>query len=399
MSFSLKPITELIFYIINNQKKCLSKDYLLDKAMRKTRLNDWGDLEFHEPLEILLTSLRNEARLSQQGKFIITQHYLRLLTNILKIVEDWKQHPEIANVQINPPIFILGFPRTGTTFLHSLMSLDASHRSLRYWELLFPSPPPEPSMQDSDPRIKMAQWFVYFIDKISPKLADIHQLKATGVEECCFIFDHFFLDNIHNMVFDVPSYIQWYDKHDPVPSYKFHYRMLQHYGWKYSFERYVLKAPRHLFCLKALLEVYPDAHIIWTHREPKTAIASLCSLSETARRIVSHDVDNKRIGRLCLDYFEKDFNSAYPARNDAKPGQILDVPYRDLVHDPIKTVQKIYQHFGFLYTDQLDNELSRKIQQKPTGNRKPHQYSLEDYDINPAEIDERLKSYSDAFGD
>lgn len=389
----IKPLRELIFHVANRALGEFEWEAMLARAVRNTGLHDWGNLEFREPFRILIAALQNEARLNQVGFFILRHHYHRLLCNLLRLVEDWKRYPEIADVPLKDPIFIIGLPRTGTTYLHSLLAQDTAFRSLRYWELLFPSPPPVPSTPANDPRIKQARRFVYWINKISPRLAAIHELDAMAVEECCFIFDHFFLDNIHHLVFDVPSYIEGYDRHDPIPSYRFHRRMLQHYGWKHSFDRYVLKAPRHLYCLDALMTVYPNARIIWTHRDPLAALPSLCSLSETARRIVSDDIDRRRIGRLCLEYWVKDFRAGYRARKCANPHQFFDVPFSELIRNPMHCVQTIYEYFGLDFTQSFESTLRDYLSNTVHQSRRVHRYDLSDYQLISEEIEERLSNY------
>lgn len=398
MSYLTRFLRESLFYGLNQVGGKLDCNEMAFQAEQKTKLRDWGGLEFSESFSLLVESLLREARLSQRGRFVVVQHFTRLLCNILKIVDDWKRYPEIADVSIQDPIFILGFPRTGTTYLHSLIAQDPAFRSLRYWELLFPSPPPDPLRMERDSRIKKARQFVWGIDWISPKLATIHELKAEGVEECCFIFDHFFLDSIHHLVFDVPTYIQYYDRHDPLASYRFHRRMLQYYAWKFSFERFALKAPRHLYCLEALLRVYPNARIVWTHRDPKSALPSLCSLSETARRIVSDDIDRQRIGQLCLNHIVKDFHAGDRARKNADPRQFFDMSYRELIHDPVETVRKIYDHFGFSYTHFFDFRLRQSCERTKKNPPPLHSYSMDQYGLKKGEIEEQLKGYYERYG-
>lgn len=397
MKLVYQGIKESLFRSINLMYPQLHPEAMLAQAEKITSLSDWGGLDFYEPYRCLLTALRQEAGLSHQGMFILRRHYLRLLCNILKIVNDWKHFPEIGDVSIQAPIVILGFPRTGTTYLHQLLSLDPTSRALRYWELLFPSPPVQPNGQYPDPRIRKAKLFTYMINKLSPKLSTIHALEATGVEECCFIFDHYFLDNMNHLVFDVPSYMEWYDRHDALSSYLFHRKMLRTYGWKFSFDRFVLKAPRHLFCLSTLLRVYPDARIVWTHRDPVNALASLCSLSETARRIVSDSIDKRRIGQLCLESLKKDFTAGYSARNAAPSNQVLDVRMQDLTHDPIGTIRSIYRHFDIPYTDEFDARLQRTLRYDVT-KRKVHLYSLNEYHLDEFRVRKQLGDYYDVFG-
>ena len=117
-------IREWFFYILNSQRNGLTPKALLDQAERKTGFCDWGDWPFLEPMTVLLEALHREAQLNYQGKFVLAHHYHRLLTNLLKLVEDWKRNPEIASVPLQPPIFVVGFPRTGITYLHRLLSLN-----------------------------------------------------------------------------------------------------------------------------------------------------------------------------------------------------------------------------------------------------------------------------------
>ncbi|MBZ0256192.1 sulfotransferase [bacterium] len=389
---------ELLFTLLNQLHAPLDAAKLCAKAEAKTRLSDWGGDGFLEPLTVLLESIHREARLSQQGQFVLYQHYMRLLKNLLHIQNDWKRQPEISSVEIKAPIVILGFPRTGTTYLHQLMSNDPAHRTLRYWELLFPSPPPTPETPPNDWRIREARRFCFWIGKISPKLYSIHELDAMGAEECCFIFDHWFLDRINHLVFDVPAYVNWYDRYDHRASYQFHKKMLQSYALHFPQRRFLLKAPRHLFCLGALLEAYPDACIVWTHRDPLEALPSLCSLSETARAIVSNDIHPQRIGRRCLDHLAVEFASGFQARQTVGGHQFCDVAYNDLVRDPAKTVRDIYAHFGLDYSDEFDQSLSSELNRQRTRKHHPHRYSLEQYQLNEIEIKERLSDYYQQFG-
>jgi len=390
---------EFVFSLLNPICTSLDTTSLLAKVEKHTGLDDWGDLNFQEPLDVLLDSLKHEANLSQQGRFIVGQNYTRLLENILKLIQEWKEHPEIFNKELKPPLFILGFPRTGTTYLHSLLSLDPNHRALRFWELLFPTPRPHPETYSSDSRIRKSEWFTWFIDKISPNLANIHQLQARGVEECCFIFDHFFLDNINHLVFDIPTYIDFFWQHDHVPSYRFHYQMLQHYAYNFSFDRYILKAPRHLSCLDALLKVYPDAMIVWTHRDPCKAVASLCSLSETARQIISNLIDKQRLGELCLQHLVNDFEQGYPVRKKANSNQFFDIHCNELNHNPIQCIKNIYQYFDLNYSDEYNELLHQSLQQNLRKQTGIHCYNLIDYGLTESEVHKRLHGYYKLFHD
>lgn len=71
---------------------------LLQTAVAQTGLDDFGDDSFREGLEILLTSLRDEARLNAKGEAFIYPRITAYLAQRLQ-VEDWyRRHPEIDEV-------------------------------------------------------------------------------------------------------------------------------------------------------------------------------------------------------------------------------------------------------------------------------------------------------------
>jgi hypothetical protein len=138
----------------------LTEESLLSAAQRQTRLSDWGNESFRISLRILLESLEKEANLNFVGRSLLRRYCIRLLVNRLRLQDDFKRHPEILQVPIQRPLFILGLPRTGTTLLHNLLSQDPSSRWLHLWELISPSPPPEPETRETDPRIEAAEKIV-----------------------------------------------------------------------------------------------------------------------------------------------------------------------------------------------------------------------------------------------
>lgn len=385
-------IFEPVFYIANRCRSSLDAAGLRARAERSAGLSDWGDIPFQEGFERLIASINEDANLSHQGRFVLNQHFHRLLCNNLKLVEREKRHPEIRQTELKPPLFIVGCPRTGTTLLHSLIASMPRFRALQYWELLFPVAP-----EGRDKRIKQAQWFTWGIDRLAPKMAAIHQLEARAPEECCFIFDHLFLDSVHHLVFDVPDYIEWYDRHDHAPSYRFHRRMLQHYAWPDESRRFALKAPRHLYCLESLMNEYPGAAIVWTHRDPAEAVPSLCSLSETARRIVSRRIDLERIGELCLHHFDRDARAGHAARTHANASQVIDVSYRRLIEAPEETVCEMMNRCGIALSNEDIEALRAKISNEQNRKRPRHRYDAGRYGLSEEGIRSKLNWYLTEF--
>ena len=151
---------------------------LLRKACERTGLEDFGDDSFHEALRVLLRAYETEADLTFVGRLCVQGDSVRLLANRLRLVADRRRHPAIADEVIRRPLFITGLPRSGTTFLHALLAQDPAHRSPQVWEVMYPSPPPEQSSYDSDPRIASTARQLKLIDFLMPDFKTVHLIDA-----------------------------------------------------------------------------------------------------------------------------------------------------------------------------------------------------------------------------
>ena len=206
-----------------------SADRLLEEAMQQTGLTDFGGDAFHEPLEVLLKSLREEANLNEQGVDSMHRMILRLLTNRLLTEKAFADDPSMNDTPVDRPLFILGFARTGTTLLHNLLACDPNARWLHLWEGLYPAPPPR-SLED-DPRIEQAEQWVADLEKFAPRLATAHKLVARGPEECMWLIAHTFVEGVLESSGSVPSYSKWFREHvADVNVYRYYHRQLQMLG-------------------------------------------------------------------------------------------------------------------------------------------------------------------------
>jgi hypothetical protein len=359
----------------------LNVDTLLQKAVAQTGLSDFGDDAFREPYELLLRSLRDEARLNTQGVIMLQRTILRLLVNRLLTEQAFASNPEMAQTPIERPLYILGFPRTGTTLLHSLLACDPASRWLRLWEGLHPAPAPE-SLED-DSRIATTRDWVAGFEKFVPNLARAHKLDATGPEECLWLIEHTFADLIFELRAHVPSYSKWLAEHEADKSlYRYYRRQLQMLGWKCRGSHWVCKAPRHLPGLGGLLSVFPDARIVQTHRGAESVLPSICSLCEITQSAASDTVDKTAIGAHWHQRLLEIERRSGEVRAAADPAQFLDVQYADLVANPIDTVQRIYDYHGYDYSAEFENGMKQWL----AGNRQhkhgAHRYSLEEYGLD-----------------
>ena len=267
------------------------------------------------------------------------------------------------------------------------------------WEVEWPVPPPEPETYDSDPRIKDAEKLFINLDRVIPTLPAIHEFGALLPQECVPINSHEFLTVQFQITYHVPSYQTWFEQQSLLPSYAFHKRFLQHLQSKYMKDRWVLKSPAHLSAIDDVLETYPDALIIHTHRDPARVMPSLASLFYALRGMTSDSVDPARCGRDVMNMWSLALHRAVEARrrHSDKPGQFFDAHFEDTLDDPVNLLRRAYAHFGLDFTDDTRDRTAAFLAANPRGSRGVHSYTREDFDLDLDEIRERFSEYCSEF--
>lgn len=376
----------------------LDAQALLEEACRRTGLSDFGDDAFSEPLRLLLASYESEAGLTWVGRLAAKHDTVRLLMNRLRLVEDRKRYPDIATQDIRRPLFIIGLPRTGSTFLHNLLAQDPANRAPLTWEVLDPSPPP--TDRDQDPRIKKVQKLLNRFDRLAPSFKTIHPMDARQPIECVAIMSHTFISPQFQSTYRIPSYQKWLHNGDLRSVYRFHREFLQHLQWAYARERWVLKAPFHLVGLEALLSVYPDARIIQTHRDPQKVIASVASLDAVLRRAFSHDVDLRVIGAEALCQWSTAAQQGITLRKKygVVSPQFLDIYYADLVRDPLGTIRNLYRHIEMELSPEAERRMQTYVTDNPKDTHGQHRYALAQFGLLPEDVNASFKVYTTFFG-
>ena len=252
-----------------------------------------------------------------------------MLNNRLRLVADRRRQPAIADEVIRRPLFITGLPRSGTTFLHALLAQDPAHRAPQVWEVMYPSPPPERASYAANPRITTTARQLKWLDLLMPDFKTVHLIDARLPQECIAITSHDFRSYTFESMYTVPSYRAWHDRQDKRPEYEFHRHFLQHLQWRCPGQRWVLKAPSHLLALEGLLQVYPDACILLTHRDPLKVLASCASFTEVLRSGFSERVDKAALAREVRQRWEEGAGLAvkYRQAQGNLQQQLFDVHY------------------------------------------------------------------------
>jgi hypothetical protein len=377
----------------------LNPERLLADARQRVRLDEFGPPDLDEPFRRLLASYDGEAGLTFTGRIAARQDTLRLLENRLRMCADRRRYPAIAAQEIRRPLFVTGLPRTGTTLLHGLLAQDPVSRVPYTWESMFPSPPPTKSHRESDPRIAWAERQIRWFHRLNPDFRRIHQLGARLPDECLIITSHSFLSFQFQTSHRVPSYQAWLEQQGLRDCYAAHRRFLQHLQWRCPGERWVLKAPAHLFGFRALFETYPDAGVVVTHRNPLEVVASLASLHTTLRSTFSDDIDPVATGAEATRRWAEGLARAQRERDAgcAPAERFFDVCYTDLVRDPIATVHRVYDHFGLPWNGAVEPRMRKFLADHPENKYGEHQYPLEQFGLDPEQEAERYREYRDRF--
>ena len=366
-------------------------------ATRLTGLENFGSDEYRDGLAVLLDSYARDAGLTSLGRKLKRVFLRGALVARLLSEAAWQAHPGYAETPVERPIFVTGLPRTGTTALHRLLTADPAHQGLEMWLTEAPQPRPPRATWAADPVFRQIQagYEQHHIEH--PEFTGVHYIAADQVEECWQLLRQSMRSIAYECLAHLPSYSSWLRGQDWTDAYRRHRRNLQLIGMPDRDRRWVLKNPSHLFALDALLRVYPDALVIQTHRAPRTAIASVCSLAEQASAGWSTTFRGEVIGRDQLELwaFGLERFTAVRARHD--PAQFCDVDYDDFVADPLGTVESTYAYFGLPLSGTAADAMRALHGQSATGGaRSAHRYTLADFGLTGEEIDERFGGHQRA---
>jgi hypothetical protein len=374
----------------------LEPEPMLRAAMRRTGLADFGGWQFREPLERLLHAYREEARLTLLGRITVRELVVSLLENLLRLEEERRRAPEIERERIEDPVFIIGLPRTGTTLLHGLMSQDKSNRVPLTWEVMYPAGYPNDAEHVAAIRKRTASRLAW-ANRLAPEFKRIHPIAPDLPQECIAITAQVFMSIQFHTTHNTPSYEDWFESDSQSLAYEFHHRLLQHLQARRPGKRWVLKAPGHLFALGALLERYPNAKIIQTHRDPLRVMASMASHATVLRRAFSDVAVPSEIAADWADRWARALDNFLAVRDRSRSAQFLDVAYEEIENEPDPTLERIYAFLGWPLTDEARAAMRRFLAANPKNKHGVHRYSLSQYGLDRDTELARFRRYCERF--
>jgi hypothetical protein len=348
--------------------------------------------EAAEALDVLLDSLAANVRMNRVGRFSAKDDTVRIARTHLRIHRALRDTPAVDDVVLPPPIFIVGWPRTGSTFLHQLLGCDPASRTIPYWESFDPVPP-EPGKPDR--RVAKLAKMLTLLERIEPRYHAIHPMSADATEECVALFMNEFRTLQFDFQYRVPEYANWLIDQDQRIAYDLYRRQLQLIQLhRPTGERQISKDPTHLVHLETLVERFPDARFVFNHRDPAFSISSICSLVSYTRALFTDDVDPLAVGaEIMAGYWPPALENSRKLRASLPAGRAVDVRHPDLARDPVRTVEGIYRGLQLSFSEEARGAMREFIdgQNKAASGR--HTHTLEGFGLTREGVRDRFARY------
>lgn len=351
-------------------------------------------------LEMLLQSGAEMTDLNTNGRARLLFQIHDDLGRLKQIADDRKNNPEIADVEIIEPLFIVGLPRCGTSVLHALLNEDPNVRAPLQWEIAYPSPPPERATELTDPRISKYDAYLWEQFGGDPKeLLKGHPLGAMIPQECGSFMTSSFQSSNYCMLQRLPRFYEWFQGVDATFRYEVHKMWLQQLSWKNPRKHWVLKIQEHMYKMRELRTVYPDAIFIQPHRDPTQVVASISQLMYVIRSPAYDEPGKERIGQEFLNLWSDGIEAMMDYRAKTPNLPIHDMRFKDLLTDPVGTIRKAYAQFGRELSEEGEQSVLRWLDENPADKHGKRSYSLEEFGLDEQTVRNRFARYTETYHD
>ncbi len=367
-------------------------DELIEEAQRATGLTEFDSNSFREGLDVIVADVNQGEERPPQLLGRLRYGLVKALGDRLKVWDALKQRPELLERPIKTPLFVFGLPRTGTTLLNNLLAADPHRRSPLKWELDDPVPPPTADELYTGPRALAALEMDRKMHEMAPGANKYYRGSAIYPHECVWILAHDFRTLMWESAGKLPLYREWFFSADATPAYEYHKKFLQLHQadapgiWN-------LKMPSHILNLETLLKIYPDAKLVWTHRDPYSATASLCSLISLGHMAYMGKIDKEWLGENYPWQAAEHARRGMASRDKLGEDRIIDVHYADMMRDPMGVMRKLYQQLGDELTPEAAASMQGWIDDNPQDKFGKHEYKLAQYGLSKEKLEPMFAEY------
>jgi hypothetical protein len=373
---------------------------LLAAATRRTGLEDLGDPTLVDRLAAQVAAVDADDGLSGLGRYLIRRRLVGLLAARQRFEDFVRRYPEPLEIPLEPPIIVVGLPRSGTTHLVNVLASDTRLRSLPWWEIAEPTPVigDGPGRDGVDPRYLRMLADYEASRQMSPMTALMHDRPPSSIEEECELMDLDLCAYVLEWLARVPSWRDTYFALDHHAHYAFLRRQLQVLSFLRGPRRWVLKCPQHLEQLGPLLATFPDATIAFTLRDPVAVLQSAITMLAYGDRNRRVTVDADGLATYWVDRIERLLRAAVRDTDLIPAGQRIDVEFGEFMRDDVAMASRILQMAGLDVGDHTRGQLEAYVAGNPRGRDGRVVYDLRgDFHLDPAELYERYAFYFDAF--
>lgn len=379
----------------------MSEEALLAVAQRETGLERIGDEHYRPGLRELLHSLDAEAQLNPFGRHFASKRIVRALKSRLWANACFEAHPEIRRRRIHAPVVIIGPARSGTTRLQRMLAADARFQHLKAWEGF--NPTPRTGLPDGGARVRRdeARKILRMRRRLFPGADTTHPMETDWAEEEILLLDQSFCGLTPLAHYHVPGYYRWFLGHDRRGAYDYMADLMRLISWSRGDAEdkpWIMKTPQHMLDLDVLMKVYPDARLVFIHRDPLKTVASTLSL---AWQLAVQNTDIPCRGTVrdtWVDLCEQMARRCIRARDALPASQQLDIYYEDMNRDWRGVMRGIYGHCGMEFDAAAEQAMAGWLAGSERDNRHGgHRYALEDYGTSRAEVDARMMFYREKY--
>jgi hypothetical protein len=371
----------------------------LMKAAEQRAGRSFRSREIETALAAVIDACEREADLSLFGRFSFRWDALHRLQTVLGFEAAEAERPEIAGAEIAAPIFVTGLPRSGTTFLHMLLALDPTNRAPLSWEVMRPYR--DPHDRGRDRRVQQTEREFRAFRRLAPGLEKLHPLAAATPQECTEITSSSFQSLRFDTIYRVPSYLRWLESRGHDQAFRFHKRFLQHLQIQDpagARRRWVLKCPDHVFTLKSIFQVYPDARFVFMHRDPTSVLPSAAKLTEVLRAPFTRTLDRVALGAEVAHRCAQGADRILAASELVPENRVFHLHYNELTSDPIGALERLNGYFQVGFGDEARGRVRSFLERRPRGGYGINHYDPREFGLEPARIRRQFASYLAAFG-
>jgi hypothetical protein len=375
----------------------LDADALHAKASADTGLHDFGPDDYRERLDVYLAALRDIDGLHGAGVVNFYGQLLQLLKNRLLLTDLLRRHPEIDDIELQPPVVIAGLPRTGTTHLHNMLAAPATFRTMPYWESVEPFPLPAEVGVEPDPRRTRMDVAVGVINTVMPHFALMHEMTTDHVHEEIQLLANDFSTMLFETLAHVPRWRAYYQAHDQTPHYEYLARQLKAMQFLRGGRRWLLKSPQHLEQVPVLDRVFPDSIVVFTHRDPVPVALSMIAMITYSARMHRSPVPLEEIAASWIDRLEHMLTALIRDRDTIGRQRSIDIRFDDFMANELGVAEQVYALAGEPFTEQARAAIADYLAGHQRGRLGSLETSYEMFGLKEDRLRARFAPYVERF--